>query len=155
MAGDAERSLLIHFLEGRRGEDHRMPLGGQPLDASQILTVRRWIDEGAHEDGARRPVVRDLRDVPLPAKRVLRVTCLARSPVWLTMQVLDPLSKRELFADGASVKSPKERGDSGVSGTPIFWDIRSGLGWPPKVLVRVKLYYSKQVEITAELLALR
>src|SRR5262245_40040323 len=46
IAGDAENSLLIHFVEGRRGEARRMPIGGRPLATAEIQVVRRWIDEG-------------------------------------------------------------------------------------------------------------
>ena len=50
--GNAERSLLVHFIDGRRGEAHRMPLGGRPLSREQIDTIRRWIDEGANKDAS-------------------------------------------------------------------------------------------------------
>src|SRR5687768_432756 len=50
IAGDAENSLLIHFIDGRRGEAHRMPIGGKPLRPALIGTIRRWINEGAKED---------------------------------------------------------------------------------------------------------
>jgi hypothetical protein len=51
-AGNAANSFLIHKLEGVEpgggavpGE--RMPLGGQPLSAATITTIRQWIDNGA------------------------------------------------------------------------------------------------------------
>ena len=50
--GDPERSLLIHFIEGRRGEAHRMPLGGRSLSPAEIEMFRRWIAEGAKPDRA-------------------------------------------------------------------------------------------------------
>src|SRR5437868_14938771 len=43
--GDPERSLIVHFLEGRRGESHRMPKDGRPLTVAQIGTIRRWIEQ--------------------------------------------------------------------------------------------------------------
>ena len=45
--GDPDRSLLIHFLEGRRGENRRMPKNGRALSPHQIEIIRRWIAEGA------------------------------------------------------------------------------------------------------------
>ena len=48
--GDPDRSLLIHFLEGRRGENHRMPKDSRPLSPAQIDMIRRWIAEGARND---------------------------------------------------------------------------------------------------------
>jgi len=49
--GDPERSLLVHFIEGRRGEVFRMPLEAPPLTRAQIDLIRRWIAEGAKSDG--------------------------------------------------------------------------------------------------------
>src|SRR3954453_18875945 len=48
--GDPEASLLIHFVDGRRGENHRMPKDGSRLTPDQITLLRRWITEGARED---------------------------------------------------------------------------------------------------------
>ena len=51
--GDPDRSLLVHFIEGRRGENHRMPLDAPPLKQHQIDLIRRWIAEGARSDEKR------------------------------------------------------------------------------------------------------
>jgi mono/diheme cytochrome c family protein len=48
--GDPDRSLIVHFIEGRRGENHRMPLDAPPLKREQIDLIRRWIAEGAKSD---------------------------------------------------------------------------------------------------------
>jgi mono/diheme cytochrome c family protein len=48
--GDPDRSLLVHFIEGRRGENHRMPLDAPPLKQAEIELIRRWIAEGARSD---------------------------------------------------------------------------------------------------------
>lgn len=50
VAGDPERSLIVHFIEGRRGEVFRMPLDAPPLTRAQIDLIRRWIAEGAKPD---------------------------------------------------------------------------------------------------------
>src|ERR1051326_8128150 len=46
VAGNSEASRLVHRVEGR-GNEKRMPLGGAPLRAEQIATLRKWIDGGA------------------------------------------------------------------------------------------------------------
>src|SRR4051794_34217687 len=43
--GDPSRSLVIHFLEGRRGPEHRMPKDCRPLSDAQIELFRRWISD--------------------------------------------------------------------------------------------------------------
>src|SRR6266849_3687321 len=48
--GDPDRSQVVQFIEGRRGEQHRMPLGAAPLAVEQIALIRRWIAEGAKAD---------------------------------------------------------------------------------------------------------
>lgn len=52
--GDPERSLLVHFIEGRRGKMFRMPLDAPPLTRAQIDLIRRWIAEGAKPGGKTR-----------------------------------------------------------------------------------------------------
>src|SRR5450759_4088360 len=43
--GNSGASLLIQKVSGQRGS--LMPASGEPLTASQIATLRAWIDEGA------------------------------------------------------------------------------------------------------------
>jgi mono/diheme cytochrome c family protein len=52
--GKPDRSLLIDFLEGRRGEVFRMPLDAPPLTREQIALIRRWIAEGAKKNATSR-----------------------------------------------------------------------------------------------------
>src|SRR5215813_10111456 len=54
--GDAERSLLVQYIDGRRGEKRRMPFGAAPLSAEQIDLIRRWVSEGAKSDASVVPV---------------------------------------------------------------------------------------------------
>ncbi len=44
--GNSEKSLLVIRLLGI-GEDARMPMGADPLPASQIKLIRAWIDQGS------------------------------------------------------------------------------------------------------------
>lgn len=50
--GDSEKSPLVKRLIGN-GEETRMPMGADPLPASQIKLIRAWIDQNAFvEEGA-------------------------------------------------------------------------------------------------------
>src|SRR6188768_4329264 len=99
IAGDAQNSLLIQFVDGRRGEAHRMPLGGRPLSAKQIETLRRWIDEGAKADDPARAVkqIHRLKDVKLPA----RINCRVPVSGYLTVEVLHPATGVVLWSETA------------------------------------------------------
>ena len=46
IAGDSEKSLLVKRLLGV-GEEARMPMGADPLPASQIKLIRTWIDQNS------------------------------------------------------------------------------------------------------------
>jgi hypothetical protein len=50
-AGDAERSYILHKLNGTHltvgGSGMRMPLGAAPLDAAFIAALTQWIQAGS------------------------------------------------------------------------------------------------------------
>ncbi|MCS7026212.1 MAG: PSD1 and planctomycete cytochrome C domain-containing protein [Bryobacteraceae bacterium] len=46
VAGNAEKSPLYQRIAGI-GDQARMPMGGKPLEASQIAAIRDWINQGA------------------------------------------------------------------------------------------------------------
>jgi hypothetical protein len=48
--GDAQNSYLVKKLEGRQSMGARMPLGGSPLDDTDLTNIRRWIDQGAQNN---------------------------------------------------------------------------------------------------------
>jgi WD40 repeat protein len=48
VVGDADKSLILAFLSGKR--EPRMPLGQQPLEADQINLFEQWIKTGARDD---------------------------------------------------------------------------------------------------------
>jgi mono/diheme cytochrome c family protein len=74
--GDPDSSQVVQFIEGRRGEEHRMPLGGAPLTAAQIARIRTWITEGAQEDADDAPVKKQtISNVRLRRTEPLRVSC--------------------------------------------------------------------------------
>lgn len=141
IAGNADGSLLIHFLDGRRGEAHRMPLGGQPFSAARIEMFRRWIDEGAKDDAAP-PAGQTLRlpKVPMPRGKALRVSYRVSAACYLTLTVRE--GRRVLFEDVASVKSPAERVDAGEPGQQLFWDVRAAPDWPKAVTIELRIQYA-------------
>lgn len=134
VAGDADRSLLLHFIDGRRGEAQRMPLGGRALSQVQIEIIRRWINEGARADSGTppRPLL-TLSAVRLPRDKPLRLFCRVSTDAYLTITVRDPRDRRVLLSWVATVKSHNEQGDTGSPGELLHWDIRAGKGWPKSI----------------------
>jgi hypothetical protein len=47
---NADGSYLVIKLEGRQTVGARMPLGGQPLDETDITNIRNWITQGANNN---------------------------------------------------------------------------------------------------------
>ncbi len=143
--GDPDGSLLVHFIEGRRGEEHRMPLGGRPLAPEQIAVIRRWIAEGGSEDAdTTGKYVLKLPNVRVAGAPVLRVVCKVNVQAYLTLRVSDSSGRRALFTEVASIKSKKDRADGGVPGERIWWDIRPGKKWPSRVLVELTIQYAPE-----------
>jgi len=144
IAGDPDGSLLLHFVEGKRGEKHRMPLGGAPLTAGQIETLRRWVREGARADAGAEPLRYVLRDVRMTVGRTLRVVCVPPVKAFLTVTVKDPANGKVLWQEAASVKDPKEANDAGRVGERLQWDLRAAPGWPAAVEIEATLAYAER-----------
>ena len=116
--GDPERSPLVQFVEGRRGEARRMPLAEPPLGPDQVALIRRWVAEGAREDPDTTPKYQvKLMGVPRG-----RLQVEARSPVaaYLVVSVRD------------GEKVLLERAIAGVSGS---WTVHPEPGWPRRLTV--------------------
>jgi hypothetical protein len=47
---NADGSYLVIKLEGRQAVGARMPLGGQPLDQTDLTNIRNWITQGANNN---------------------------------------------------------------------------------------------------------
>ncbi len=131
IAGNADGSLLVHFIDGRRGEAHRMPLGGPALSAREIDLFRRWIDEGALHDRVELPRYVQTRSVELPPGGMLRVSCRLKVSAYLTMTVLDASTGRTLLERVAAGKSER-------------WEIRPEPGWPAAIDVRLTAEYTPE-----------
>ena len=149
--GDPERSLLIAFIEGRRGEAHRMPLGGRSLSAAEIEMFRRWIAEGAKPDRApKSSPTRVLRNIEMIPGRTLGIFCRVNTDSLLILRVRDPHDGRTLFTDLASVKSQKEQGDAGKPGELISWNLRREAGWPRFVNIELRIEYPAKAPVRTE-----
>ncbi len=132
--GDPERSPLVQFVEGRRGEARRMPLGAPPLRAEQAALIRRWVAEGAREDSDTTPKYR----VKLERLRRGRLEVEAQSPVEAYLVVLVRYGDRVLL----------ERAVAGVSGS---WTVYPEQGWPRRVTVVLTIAYAAADPVGATL----
>ncbi len=140
--GDPERSVLVHFLDGRRGEAQTMPQGGEPLTSDQLETIRRWIAEGARDDATpTRKYTFTVPKVHLARGKALRVYCRVNTESYLILTVHDSRN-RLLLTETASIKSPKEQVDAGQPGDLIWWDVRSGTGWPKWINLELTIEYA-------------
>lgn len=148
--GDPDASLLVHFLEGRRGEERRMPQGGKPLAVETIELIRRWIREGAREDAAEMPQHRlSVTDVATPRGKVVRIRCRIPVEAFLTLEVR--AGARLLREETATVKLEKERADAGIPGEWIQWELRSEPHWPRRVGFELTLHHAAREPQGAEL----
>jgi hypothetical protein len=141
--GDPDRSVFLHFLDGRRGERQRMPKHGRPLAPARIDAIRRWIAEGARNDDLPVRSYRMTRAaVPMEPAKVTRIFCRVNTPAYLVISARDPGSGSILWSDVASVKAPKEGMDAGEPGELISWDLRAGTGWPNTVTLELSINYA-------------
>jgi hypothetical protein len=125
--GNADASLLFHFLDGRRGEAHRMPKDGRPLSSVQLGVLRRWINEGARPDDLVTKTYQFTRpNVAVYTDKITRIFCQVDTQAYLLISARDPRTGRTLWSDVASLKTPKESVDAGEPGQAISWDIRAG-----------------------------
>jgi hypothetical protein len=143
--GDPDRSLLIHFVDGRRGKEQLMPLGGRPLMAEQIETIRRWIAAGAREDrDTTKQYMYKVSAVQTRSVRTLRVSWRIRVRSYVTLNVRDPGDNRLLLTEVFSIKSPRERVDAGEPGDLISWDVRPASFWPGRIDLELVVQYAAE-----------
>ena len=155
--GNPDASLLIYFLDGRRGENNRMPKNGRPLSSTQIATIRRWIAEGAKDDALPVQATRlTLRDVPMRQGRITRIFCRLNTEAYLMLTMRDPQQDRALWTEVATVKKEKEPSDTGAPGQLLSWDLRPGQGWPETATLELSIQHAasepKGTEFYARLL---
>lgn len=121
--GDPDGSLLMEFLEGRRGPSRRMPLNAPPLGEAEIATIRRWIAEGARQDQARPAPTLTIRRFPLKPSNPLRI--VAQSPVEAYLVLTLRGNGRILREEGAV-----RQGE---------WNLRREPGWPKRIAIELRL----------------
>jgi hypothetical protein len=143
--GHPERSLIVHFIEGSRGERHRMPKDSRPLSPPQVATIRKWIAEGAKDDQSHPSAYRKvLIGVPVSAARATRILVHVNTTAYITVIAKDPVKKSVLWTEVGSLKFPKEAGDAGKPGETICWDVRAGSSWPASVDFELTVQYATE-----------
>jgi|tagenome__1003787_1003787.scaffolds.fasta_scaffold20988214_4 hypothetical protein len=151
-----EKSILLDFVEGKRGPRQRMPQNSRPLSPAQIAWIRQWIQEGARNDNAEGPCF-DLQITSVPAGNGEPIQVRSRITVsaFITLSLRDPHSGRVLFVDEGSIKSPKEAGNLAA---PAEWFARTLIpeqGWPSSVSVEMRIQYAAAVPSGSVLTAAR
>lgn len=150
--GDPDGSLLIHFLDGRRGENRRMPKNSRPLSSAQIRMVRRWIAEGARNDDLPSNVYKvKLPAVGMRQLKVTRIFCRVNTDAYLVLTMRDPASGRVLWTEIATVKKHKEPIHTAEPGELMSWDVRAGAGWPEIADLDLAIHYAASEPTGTEL----
>lgn len=126
--GNAEASLLVHYIDGRRGRSQTMPLGAEKLGPEQIATIRRWIDEGARTDDPRPPTTTEIKT--LRKQKRFDITCRAQPGAYLLLKI----------SSGAAVLF--ERVAPRAAGGEQRWTVHNEPRWPEEVTVAVESHYA-------------
>lgn len=151
--GDAARSPLWQFISGARGEAHRMPLGGPPLAAADVETIRRWIAEGA---AAGRDDSRTHR-VSLPSVRIepgvpLRIRGRVSAEAYISLELTGP-GAEVLYLDGGAVRPDRGVAAIGAPGEWLEWTLRRAPDWPEQARVSLIIEHVRSEPVDAELIA--
>jgi len=125
--GDPEGSPLMAFIDGRRGTAQRMPMNARALRPGQINLIRRWIAEGAREDGDTAPKVVVRREVNVTPGRTLQIEGRAPVGCFVTVEALDANGKQLWIAESAK--------------PPFQWRVVGEREWPPRVAVSMTVRY--------------
>lgn len=146
VAGHPESSILLDFLEGRRGPRQRMPQNSEPLSQTQINLIREWIKEGARNDEAEGTCF-DLQipEVQGEGGERIQIRYRVTEPALTILSVRDPESGRELFVDDGSVKSPKEAANLAAPGEWIARPVTREEGWPSRLALNLRIQYASAV----------
>lgn len=140
--GDPDRSMLVQFLEGRRGRGQQMPQGSRPLSARQIVMIRDWIKQGAEDDHAASPCYEFyLPAIPIAAGKPIEISCRISAPAFLRLSLNEAGTRRALHVEEASVNSPKELANIAAPDDPIHWTIVREQDWPSLIDVTLRVRY--------------
>jgi mono/diheme cytochrome c family protein len=124
--GDPDGSLLMEFLDGRRGPARRMPLNAPPLGDADAGTIRRWIAEGARQDQARPEPMLHVARFQVKASVPLRI--VAQSPVEAYL-VLTIRGKGRILREEGAVRQGE-------------WNLRPEPGWPKRIAIDLRLEHT-------------
>lgn len=150
-AGNPDRSLLMQFIEGKRGADKRMPEKAPPLGAAEIATIRRWIAEGAKADADTVPrYAMTARGIKLDASQPVEIACLVPVKSYVAASVVDGAGKVLLTEEGA-IGNPKGVHDIAAPGQWSRWRIWPEQYWPRTVTVRLVIAYAEKAPVGARL----
>jgi hypothetical protein len=152
VARDPARSPLYQFISGDRGEAHRMPLGGPPLPAAEIETIRRWIAEGATEDRADPPSRLTIPSVRMEGAEPLRIRARVAVESYVSLEVADSREAR-LYLDGGALRADGGVAARGRPGEWIEWTLRRAPDWPAAVRVTLTIEHPRSEPVRAELIA--
>ena len=152
--GRPEQSVLMDFIEGKRGPRQRMPQNSPPLSPPQIAVIRQWIQEGAENDGATGACF-DLRlpRVPLEKNEAVEIRARIAKPALAIIGLRDPVSKRDLYVDEASINSPRDASNAAAPGEWLSRTLSTQQGWPPSVSVNLRIQYAAGVPEDSILIA--
>jgi mono/diheme cytochrome c family protein len=151
IAGDPEESALYQFVNGARGEAHRMPLGGPPLGVAEIELIRRWIAEGARNDSEETRRYRlTLPSVRLKHASPAPIRARVPSDGYIALEISDSRGAR-LYLDGGAVRSHRGVAAIGIPEQWIVWRLRRAPLWPAEVRVTLTISYSSSEPLNAEL----
>jgi hypothetical protein len=126
--GNAEASLLVHYIDGRRGRSQTMPLGAEKLRPEQIETIRRWIEEGARADDPRPPATTESKTFRM--RKQFDIACRAQPGAYLLLKI----------TGGAAVLF--ERVAPRPTGGEERWTVHTEPRWPEEVTVSVESHYA-------------
>jgi len=126
--GKAETSLLVHYIDGRRGRSQTMPLGDDKLSPEQIATIRRWIDEGARADKPLPPATAESKT--LRGQKRFEIACRAEPGAYLLLKI----------SSGAAVLF--ERVAARTTGGEERWTAHTEPRWPEEVTVTIESHYA-------------
>ena len=152
--GHPEQSVLMDFIEGKRGPRQRMPQNSPSLSPAQIAVIRQWIQEGAENDRAmgscfdlRIPRIRGFDDRPLEVRA--RIT----KPALVIMSLRDPVSMRELYVEEGSINSPRDASNVGAPGEWISRTLTWQQNWPSSLWLNLRIQYAPGVPRDSVLIA--
>ena len=143
VAGDPARSPLYQFINGDRGEAHRMPLGGPPLAPAEIQIIRKWIADGA--SGGKdtpRPRRLSLAGVPIGRDAPLLIRARVSAAAYVSLEVSGP-GNSTLHLDGGAVRPDRGVAAIGAPGEWLEWRLRRAPGWPERVSVTLLVAYAR------------